>query len=203
MTTISPKDADDADRSFRKTEVVTGAVAKILIPLLIALVGWWYSSAIKQQEIGATFVQLSIDILEEPPDDRPPGLTEWAMDVVDEYSGVRLGPQAREELKQRPLRFGLELAPEEQHVISVTPTEEGSFSLKDLGSAVIQVERVDASGVAGLRIETSSGTTIESDRAQVGDLFPLKWPNGGEAIVKLKEIKQQTDEAIFSISVRR
>lgn len=198
MTDSSGGNGNDRWRGF---EAVSGAIAKVLIPALIALVGWWFTAAIKQREIGATFVQLSIDILEEAPDKRPPGLTEWSMDIIDKYSGVDLSPAARDALAQGRLRVPLQLAPNERHVTSVTADDEGSFSLEGIGSAVIRVAGVGVDGVSGLRIEASSGMVVTRERLQVGDLVHLTWPNGRGAVVKLKAVDPRTGEAIFSISV--
>ncbi len=190
-----------ADERWRGFEAITGAIGKILIPGLIALVGWRFAASIKQREIGASFVQLSIDILEAVPDERPPGLTEWSMDIIDKYSGVDLSPEARRSLTQGPIRMPLELAPEERHIVSVTPTEDGTFSLKGIGSAVIHVTAVGSDGVTGLRIEIPAGAVFESSKAEVGHLFNLTWPDGGKAVVKLKAVDPRTREAIFSIIV--
>lgn len=195
MTTESSSDdTEGGGRKYPKTELLISAVGKILIPALIALVGWRYSSAIKQQEVGGSFVQLSLEILEEPPAARPPGLTDWAMNIVDEYSGVKLGADARAALRQVPLRV-------RRHVVSVTPSEEGSFSLKGIGSGTIRVNEVTSEGVTGLRIDAAPGVVIDREKAKVGDLFPLKWPGGGQAIVELEAIDTRTGEAFFSVIV--
>jgi len=57
----------------------------------------------KRDEVQSRFVELSLDILKASPSADNQGLRQWATTVVDTYSGVKLSPQARKELREAPL----------------------------------------------------------------------------------------------------
>jgi hypothetical protein len=75
----------------------------LLIPLAIAFVGNVYSQAIKEREVQGEFVKLSVDILKQPPTEGTKSLREWAIRVINRYSGVSLSEEAKRELETVPL----------------------------------------------------------------------------------------------------
>jgi len=79
-------------------KALSTAAATILIPVAIAFVGNSFSQATKEREIEASFVELSIEILREPPSgdsENPSAIRSWAIDVINEYSGVAITDEAR------------------------------------------------------------------------------------------------------------
>lgn len=69
------------------------AIATILMPFVIALVGHLYTSSLKEREINLQFVELSIGILSEEPTPENKNLRGWAIDVINEHSDVKLKPE--------------------------------------------------------------------------------------------------------------
>jgi hypothetical protein len=74
------------------------AVAALLTPVAVAIVGSVYSNAIKEREIQGKFVELAVGILREAPTDQTKHLREWAIKILDKHSGVPVGPHATEDL---------------------------------------------------------------------------------------------------------
>lgn len=75
----------------------------LLIPLAIAFVGNVYSHAIKEREVQGEFVKLSVDILKQTPTEETKNLREWAIKVINKYSGISLSEEAKKELENVPL----------------------------------------------------------------------------------------------------
>ena len=81
-----------------KLAVVSALVASVLVPVAIALVGHFYTSAIKQAENNVKYTELAISILKENPTDENDEVREWAVDVINEYSGVSMSADVRAQL---------------------------------------------------------------------------------------------------------
>src|SRR5262245_25109777 len=80
-----------------KLEQLSKVLAAILIPLMLAIVGNWYTSAIKQRELDARFAEVALGILARPPasaDAADRSVREWAARLVSQYSGLPLGEEA-------------------------------------------------------------------------------------------------------------
>jgi hypothetical protein len=88
---------------WQKLSAISGLVAAVVIPVVLALVGNWYSQAIKEREIQGRYVELALSILKEPPDRNNQNIRNWALQVIDRYSGVPLDVRTKEELAAAPL----------------------------------------------------------------------------------------------------
>ena len=80
---------------FEKTRIVSNLAATILIPLAIALVGNWYTSAIKQKELSAKYVELAIKILNKEPSEGSEEIRQWAIKIINTYSEVKIPEQLK------------------------------------------------------------------------------------------------------------
>lgn len=78
-------------------------MAAVVIPVVLAIVGNWYSQAIKEREIQGRYVELALSILKEPADPNNQNIRKWALLVIDRYSGVPLDLRSKEELASAPL----------------------------------------------------------------------------------------------------
>lgn len=105
-----PKDVWD------KLSTLSGVLAAILVPLAVALVGSWYTAAIKERELQLSreisrreWVQVGLDILRDP--DVEPSLRKWGVKIVSEYGGIKIEEEVKEALatgkatlpRQRPI----------------------------------------------------------------------------------------------------
>lgn len=73
-------------------------LASLLMPLAIASVGHWYTSALKEREIQTEYIELAISILREEPSESNLNVREWAVDIINEYSPVEVNKATRDEL---------------------------------------------------------------------------------------------------------
>jgi hypothetical protein len=79
---------------------LSGAVAAVLIPVVLAAVGNAYTTAIKEREIESRFVELALNILKDEPTKENENVRKWAVQVVNKYSGVPLSAAAESDLIQ-------------------------------------------------------------------------------------------------------
>lgn len=73
-------------------------IATIVIPMVLAIIGNQYTSAVKEREVQGKFVVLAVDILKQKPSDGKRNIREWATNILNKYSGVRLSDAARDDL---------------------------------------------------------------------------------------------------------
>ena len=88
-----PKDAWD------KCDIAIRAIAVIAIPFVIAIVGNSYNASIKDSENRVRYVELAIAQLRSPPTHGTAALREWAVEVLDSQSPVKLTDAAKAQLK--------------------------------------------------------------------------------------------------------
>lgn len=86
---------------WEKFKVITTSLSVIIIPVVLGYIGNIYTQATKEKEIQARFVELSINILTQKPTDENRNLRQWATNVIDYYSGVKLSDTVRSELREK------------------------------------------------------------------------------------------------------
>src|SRR5437867_10411895 len=84
---------------------LSSAIATLVLPVVIAVMGQRYTSALKEREIESKYVELATGILREQPTDQNKALREWATQVIDQYSGVKLSQAAKTALIARQLAY--------------------------------------------------------------------------------------------------
>ncbi len=99
MTTTS-----DAKKDFwDKLQVSTVSIAALAVPVALGFLGNAFNATTKEKEVRIKTVEIAIDVLTKDPDKSTPFLRDWAIDVVDSYSGIPLSAKAREELRRTAL----------------------------------------------------------------------------------------------------
>jgi len=81
-------------------------VISLIVTAGIGISSLLFSTSIKQTETRAQMVALAVGILKEKPPEKDPqamALREWAIEVIDEYSGVDVEENAREILRNSAL----------------------------------------------------------------------------------------------------
>jgi hypothetical protein len=81
-------------------------ISTVAIPIIIGFVGHWVNASLKERDVRLRTVELAIGILKEDPkamNRETTALRQWAMDVIDTYSGVALPEAARSELRDTPI----------------------------------------------------------------------------------------------------
>ena len=78
-------------------------VASIAVPLVIAWVAATYNASIKDSENRLRYVELAIAQLRTPPTPETAALREWAVELLDSQSPVKLSTAAKAQLKSGAL----------------------------------------------------------------------------------------------------
>ena len=75
-------------------------VATVLIPIAIALSGWWIERSFKNEDVQLAYITIAIDILRDKPkaNNEPDALRAWAVAVVTEFSIVSFSMDAKKQL---------------------------------------------------------------------------------------------------------
>ncbi|MBB4302343.1 hypothetical protein GGD81_001370 [Rhodobium orientis] len=80
------------------------AIAIAVITSGLSFAGGWWTFASKDRELDIKMVEVALSILRSDPEKSPAsGARTWAMDILDQYSGVTLTPKARAELQSAPV----------------------------------------------------------------------------------------------------
>ena len=78
-------------------------IAEIFAIIAIIFYGQLINTSIKEREINLQLVQVAIDILRTEPNISTKILREWAIEVVDNYSGVPFTEHVKKELLNKQL----------------------------------------------------------------------------------------------------
>jgi GH25 family lysozyme M1 (1,4-beta-N-acetylmuramidase) len=94
----TPATRQSRSETFRNIALgIAGIVSAIGIPVL----GYYYTDKQKNKELEKGFVELGIKILSDSPSARNKPLREWAIDIINNYSEVRLPKNARQVLLEQ------------------------------------------------------------------------------------------------------
>jgi hypothetical protein len=88
-----------ANTPLQHALAVAIVVLSLVTPFLTAYVGATISDRAAQRETSAGLIELASSILREPPKPNAVDIRDWAMDVLEEHSGVVLSEVARNALK--------------------------------------------------------------------------------------------------------
>src|SRR5215469_6869999 len=74
--------------------------ALVAVPVIVAVGGWVIQRRLQKQTVSRDYVQLAVNILENPDKSKvPPELREWAVDLLSENSPTKLNAKAIRTLK--------------------------------------------------------------------------------------------------------
>ena len=97
---------------------IVRSVGAIMLPLVVAAVGGAYALAAKQSENQVRYVELAITQLRSAPTSESAALRDWAIELLDSQSPVKLSAAARAQLKSAPLASPVSLAAEGKASVS-------------------------------------------------------------------------------------
>jgi hypothetical protein len=87
-----------------KVQVTAVSTAAVAVPVALALIGHAFNNAIKEKDVRVKTVEIAISVLNQDPEKvKTPHLRNWAISVVDRFSGIQLQQEASEELKTKAL----------------------------------------------------------------------------------------------------
>lgn len=73
-----------------RTKNLSVALSALLVPVVVALIGYFTQSVLKQSDTRLEFVRIAIDILETTPEQENKAYREWAAQVLSTNSGHTL-----------------------------------------------------------------------------------------------------------------
>lgn len=82
---------------------LTPFIATALVPVVVVIIGNFYTSTIKAKENRIKYTELAIDILNNSPSDENKHIREWAVDLINYHSGVRMNKEAKDQLLNKSL----------------------------------------------------------------------------------------------------
>jgi hypothetical protein len=91
-------DAQKRKDIWDKITALSALIASVFVPIVLAVVGQAYTTAMKQSENRVKYTELAISILKDKPTSETQDVRAWAIDVVNEYSGVPMSAQVRKQL---------------------------------------------------------------------------------------------------------
>ena len=92
MNTCGNRDA------WEKARILTTIFSALLIPVVIAIVGNWYTSALSKRELDVRYVEIAISILSSEPKKETKMIRHWAVDVINTHSSVKMSEEAKREV---------------------------------------------------------------------------------------------------------
>lgn len=129
-----------------KVSTISVLLASVLVPLVVALVGNAYTSALKQSENRLKYTELAIGILREKPSMDTQDIRSWAVDIINQYSGVPMSPRARQQLLRSQLsQTDLSNSNFDQSRISGSTFKQVDFTRSDFIESLFTGSRFDGS----------------------------------------------------------
>jgi hypothetical protein len=106
LATISPEKDKKRD-AWDIAGLVAGWTAALVIPAVLGVPGYYLSIILKNREGQTKMVELAIELLkvDPKPTDEDKALRNWAMDVIDKYSEIKLPAEVRSNLQIKPLEL--------------------------------------------------------------------------------------------------
>lgn len=92
--------------NWKKAQTVAAVTASILVPLVLGIVGSNVNDSLKQRELALKYVELSVNILREPPTDETKSIRKWALETLNRHSEVKLDDDTQRELLDKNLQVG-------------------------------------------------------------------------------------------------
>lgn len=95
-----------------KAKIVIGALATVLLPLVIFIEGNRFSQSLAEQESSARMLELAIDILREDPQDINSDLWKWAASEFSEYTDEEIRAKVEQAFTKNFVRLPVAREPE-------------------------------------------------------------------------------------------
>jgi hypothetical protein len=102
-----------------KLSSIAGLIASVLIPIVVVVIGNEYSATIRYSENSVQYTELAIKVLDNQPTEENRNLRLWAIDILNQYSGVNINEGAKKELLQLRLTKKIDEFVKEKYTPSV------------------------------------------------------------------------------------
>ena len=71
-------------------KAISNFLASVLIPLVILIGSNSFSKAIKEKEMRLSYVKMAVNILQQEPDEENAAIRNWAIEIINKYSEVKM-----------------------------------------------------------------------------------------------------------------
>jgi hypothetical protein len=78
-------------------------IATIAVPVAVVLIANMYSTEVSKNQISTRYIELAIGILKDKPNKESESIRNWAIDIINKKSDVKLSDKAKEELSKQPI----------------------------------------------------------------------------------------------------
>jgi hypothetical protein len=95
------QDGAEEMNSWEKAKALSTIISALAVPVVLAVIGYYFNAALKEREVQGKFVELAVAILREQTQESTRPLRSWATRVIDRYSGVPLTEEAKALLLQK------------------------------------------------------------------------------------------------------
>lgn len=102
--TLSEKTIGEVKNCLEIVKSLATIFAAIAVPVVIAVVGGEYNKSVKESENRIRYVELAVAQLRAPPAPETPALRDWAVDLLDSQTPIKLSQAAKAQLKSNALQ---------------------------------------------------------------------------------------------------
>jgi len=97
---------------FAVFESVAKIIASVALPVVLLVLGNWYTESQKDKDIGQKYVEIAVEILAADPTEETRQLRTWAVEVVNRYSEIKMNTDlATELIESAPLPLRIQNEP--------------------------------------------------------------------------------------------
>lgn len=136
---------------------ITQMVSMLLIPLVIAFIGWRVQKSISDSNTQKDYIAIAVNILNDPMRVNEPDLKKWATNIIVKYSPIEFTPEAKSQL-----------SPDMIHMLDNHPLLKSAFESRDACPTVSFIDKLSEAQ----QQEIITATKICQRNAQ--DLFWIK-----------------------------
>lgn len=86
---------------LEKIKSISHIIAVIAIPVITLIIGQEYTESVKERDVQGRFVELAIDVLKEKPKKENKNVRDWAIQIVNKYSGVKMNEVTKSDLIEK------------------------------------------------------------------------------------------------------
>jgi len=102
-------EATELPLKWKKAETIAKVASVVLVPMVLAFIGYLINNSIKGKELKLKYVELAVNILKEEPNEKTKNLREWAIKNINNYSQIKMSSEVRKELEKNVL-FSVQVA---------------------------------------------------------------------------------------------
>ena len=88
---------------WEKAKILSMVISFILIPIVVVLIGNWYTTTLRIRELDVRYVEIAIKILMTEPKKETEAVRLWAVDIINEHSQVKISREARRQILDNKL----------------------------------------------------------------------------------------------------